>query len=180
VPSHDRSGKPFEVTLELMRDGESFGSVGERCGFQLARLARRIDAARADDSAQAARWPNPDDRFPDPLLDLVQALPALGAQLPREAELFSFRYRDRGDLASTGELRCSLRTSSLWVGDQATSVVGSYGGWRIARRAIVEAWGAGGRGIRAVVTSAELRRFLIEVLEEAENAGASYRDTTVQ
>jgi hypothetical protein len=181
VPSHDRGGRPFEITLELVRDGESFGSVGERCGFHLARLARLVSAARADDSPQAVRWPDPDDRFPDPPLDqAAQALPALAAQLPREPELFSFRYRDRGDLASTGELRCSLRTSSFWVGDQATSAAGIYGGWRIARRAIVEAWGAGGRGIRAVVTSTDLQHFLFEVLEEAEHAGASYRDMTVR
>jgi predicted lipid-binding transport protein (Tim44 family) len=55
-----------------------------------------------------------------------------------------------------------------------------HGGWRIARRAVVEAWGAGGRGVRAVVTSAQLHRFLTEILDEAANSGASYRDLTVE
>jgi hypothetical protein len=179
VPSHDRGGRPFEVTLDLVRDGEPFGSVGERCGFHLARLARRLAAARADDSPQAARWPDADDRFPDPPLEqAVRALPAVAAELPREPELFSLRYRDRGDLASTGELRCALRTSSFWPGGQITTAA-DHGGWRLARRAIVEAWGAGGRGVRAVVTSGRLHRFLIELLDEAANSGASYRDLTV-
>ncbi|MCW2887727.1 MAG: hypothetical protein JWL58_4589 [Streptosporangiaceae bacterium] len=180
VPSHDRGGRPFEVTLELVRDGEPFGSVGERCGFHLARLTRRVAAARADESPQAVRWHDPDDRFPDPPLEqAVQAFPTVAAQLPREPELFSFRYRDRGDLASTGELRCALRTSSFWAGGQ-TMAAAPHGGWRIARRAVVEAWGAGGRGVRAVVTSAQLHRFLTEILDEAANSGASYRDLTVE
>jgi hypothetical protein len=38
----------------------------------------------------------------------------------------------------------------------------------VARRAIVEAWGAGGHGVRAVLTSAELAGFLSELLAEAD------------
>lgn len=162
VASVDRGGTPFEVTLELRRDGDSFGAVGERCGHALAALAGRVAAARADGSPQAARWPDPDDRFPDP--------PQLGAA--REPELFAFRYRDRGDLVSTGELRCTLRTSSMWLGPRQSA----RGRWRVARRAVIDAWGAGGRGVRAVLTSAELSVFLADVLAEAERAGASYRD----
>ncbi|MGI8330654.1 hypothetical protein ACRYCC_11875 [Actinomadura scrupuli] len=180
MPSYDRGGRPFEITLELVRDGEPFGSVGERCGFHLARLARSVAAARADESPQAARWPDVDDRFPDPPLEqAAAALPAVAGRLPREPELFSFRYRDRGDLASTGELRCALRTSTFWAGGQ-TMTAAPHGGWRIARRAVVEAWGAGGRGVRAVATSGQLHRFLTEVLDEAANSGASYRDLTVE
>ncbi|WP_433333795.1 hypothetical protein [Spirillospora sp. CA-294931] len=160
VASVDRGGRPFEVTLELRRDGDSFGAVGERCGYFIAGLAERVAAARADDSPEAARWPDPEDRFP---------APRDGA---REPELFFFRYRDRGDLASTGELRCTLRTSSAWIGRQDSS----GGHWRVARRAVIEAWGAGGRGVRAVLTSSELARFLADLLSEAERAGASYRD----
>ncbi|WP_225992373.1 hypothetical protein [Actinomadura montaniterrae] len=160
VASLDRGGTPFEVTLELRRDGDRFGAVGERCGYFLADLARRVDAARADGSPQAARWPDPDDRFPDP--------PAGGGG-PREPELFAFRYRDRGDVISTGELRCALRTSSMWVGRQQSAA----GRWRVARRAVIEAWGASGRGVRAVLTSAELARFLAAVLADVDRAGAS-------
>lgn len=152
VPARDRRGRPFEVTLELWRDGEVFGAVGERCGYFLAELAGRVAAARADGSPQAARWPDPDDRFPEP---------GNGA---REPELFAFRYRDRGDVAGVGELRCTLRTSSLWVGGQDSA----KGGWRVARRAVLEAWGTAGRGVRAVLTSADLARFLADLVAEAE------------
>ena len=178
VPSHDRSGTPYEITLELVRDGLSFGTVGERCGHTLAALARLLAGARSEVSLQACAWPDPDDRFPDPPLD--RALRAtgcghdLGGSLPKERELFAFRCRDRGDLASTGELRCTLRTSCRWVagGDDAP-----YGGgqWRLARRAVLEAWGASGRGVRAVLTSGELSRFLSELLREAERVAAGYR-----
>ncbi|TDB88558.1 hypothetical protein E1264_10995 [Actinomadura sp. KC216] len=156
VASLDRDGTPFEVTLELWRDGDSFGAVGERCGYFLADLAARVAAARADGSPQSVRWPDPDDRFPEP--------PGGGAA--REPELFSFRYRDRGDVVSTGELRCALRTSSMWVGRQQSAA----GRWRIARRAVIEAWGASGRGVRAMLTSADLARFLADLLAEAERS----------
>jgi hypothetical protein len=155
VPALDRGGTPFEVTLQLERDGESFGTVGQRCGFFLAEVARRLAAARAQESG----WPD-EDRFPS---DRSQ----------RELELFAFRYRDRGDLASTGELRCTLRTTAYWVGAQ------EGGRWRRARRAVLEAWGAGGRGVRAVLTSSELADFLDELLDEAAQAGASYRELTM-
>jgi hypothetical protein len=172
VASHDRGGTPFEVTLELQRNGESFGSVGERCGFFLADLARRVNAAR---EADCRHWPDADDRFPEPPLALAVNGTELAGHLPREPELFAFRYRDRGDLISTGELRCTLRTSSTWVASQSGS---AHGYWRVARRAVVEAWGAGGRGVRAVLTSGELARFLSDVLDQAARAGASYRDLT--
>ncbi|WP_030165277.1 hypothetical protein [Spirillospora albida] len=152
VPSRDRCGRPFEVTLELWRDGEVFGAVGERCGYFLAELAGLVAAARADGSPQAARWPDPDDRFPEPESGV------------REPELFAFRYRDRGDVAATGELRCALRTSSLWVGGHDSA----EGRWRVARRAVLEAWGTAGRGVRAVLTSADLARFLADLVAEAE------------
>ncbi|MFI0410928.1 hypothetical protein [Actinomadura sp. 3N508] len=155
VASLDRGGTPFEVTLELWRDGDSFGAVGERCGYFLADLAARVAAARADGSPQAVRWPDPDDRFPEP--------PGGAA---REPELFSFRYRDRGDVVSTGELRCALRTSSMWVGRQQSAA----GRWRVARRAVIEAWGASGRGVRAMLTSSDLARFLGDLLAEAERS----------
>ncbi|MEU5880261.1 hypothetical protein [Spirillospora sp. NPDC047279] len=163
VASLDRGGTPYEVTLELRRDGDSFGAVGERCGYFLADLAARLVAARADGSPQAAGWPDPDDRFPDP---------PPHADGVRDPELFAFRYRDRGDVASTGELRCALRTSSVWIEREHAG----QGFWRLGRRAVVEAWGSGGRGVRAVLTSAELSGFLDELLTEAERAGASYRD----
>ncbi|MEO5876465.1 MAG: hypothetical protein ABIQ26_15830 [Streptosporangiaceae bacterium] len=59
------------------------------------------------------------------------------------------------DCGGTGELRCTVRTSSVWRPD---------GGWRIGRRAVLEAWGTGGLGVRAELTSAELAGFLSGVL----------------
>ncbi|WP_026414465.1 hypothetical protein [Actinomadura oligospora] len=163
VAARDRRGLAYEVTLELRRDGDLFGRVGERCGYFLGDLARRLAVARADDSPQALAWPDPDDRFPDPADERWISGPGTGC----EPELFAFRYRDRGDLASTGELRCSVRTSAAWVGPHRSP----DGRWRLARRAVVEAWGAGGRGVRAVLTAGQLAEFLAELLAEADRLG---------
>jgi hypothetical protein len=147
VPARDSSGRPYEVTLELERDGESLGSVGQRCGYLLLQLSLRLAAARDGDD-----WPDPDGRFPaDP------AAP--------ESELFALRHRERVDFPGAGELRCTVRTSSVWVPEKPHPV--SRGDWRIARRAVIDAWAADGRGVRAVLTSAELSAFLHEVLSEA-------------
>ncbi|MER5320808.1 hypothetical protein [Streptosporangium roseum] len=135
---------PYEVTLELHRDGTLYGTVGERCGWLLVRLAKGVAEARAAPGAQA-QWPDPDDRFPD------------------EEELFAFRYRARNGVVSGGELRCQLRTIPIWIPAQR----GSSGEWRLTRRAFVEAWG-GGVGMRAVLTSAELGAFVAALVTEAE------------
>lgn len=176
VPSLDRGGTPYEITLELCRDGAPFGAVGQRCGYLLAEVAALLEMARADCSPVARRWPDPDDRFPEPpLAGAVRAHAAactdaryagMERQLPYEPELFALRSRDRGDLPATGELRCTVRTSSTWLAAQGCS--GLPGRWRVARRAVVEAWGSGGRGVRAVLTSAELSGFLACLLQEAE------------
>ncbi|WP_226900077.1 hypothetical protein [Nonomuraea phyllanthi] len=140
----DSVGTPYEVTLELHRDGTPYGSVGERCGWLLARLARGVDDAR-EGRGTARRWADPDDRFPD--------------EEPN-SELFSFRYRTRAGLVGGGELRCQLRTIPVW---QA-----ARGEWRLTRRAYVEAWGMTGVGMRAVLTSAELSVFVRGLVDEAE------------
>jgi hypothetical protein len=41
---------------------------------------------------------------------------------------------------------------------------------------VLDAWGASGRGVRAVLTSGELAGFLTDLLREAERRGAGYRD----
>ncbi|MEV1167159.1 hypothetical protein [Nonomuraea sp. NPDC049784] len=144
VACKDSVGTPYEVTLELQRDGTPYGSVGERCGWLLARLARGVDDAR-EGRGPARRWADPDDRFPDEEPD---------------SELFSFRYRTRAGLVGGGELRCQLRTIPVW---QAAK-----GQWRLTRRAYVEAWGSTGVGMRAVLTSAELATFVRGLVNEAE------------
>lgn len=139
----DSVGAPYEITLELHRDGAPYGSVGERCGWQLARLARGVDEARRGGGA-ATRWADPDDRFP-------------GGE--PDSELFSFRYRTRAGRGG-GELSCQLRTIPMWQPAQ--------GEWRLTRRAYVEAWGVTGVGMRAVLTSAELSVFVRGLVNEAE------------
>lgn len=143
VVCRDSAGTPYEITLELHRDGALYGTVGERCGRLLTRLARGVAEARA---GHQARWPDPDDRF------------------PRDAELFAFRYRERNAVVGGGELRCQLRTIPVWVPGRR----GPAGVWRLTRRAFVEAQGGGEVGIRAVLTSAELGVFVEELVAEAE------------
>src|SRR6266702_136565 len=95
-----------------------------------------------------------------------------------EREYFSLRSRDRSDLPGTGEFRCALRDSAEWVGGRGPAIQrgeGQPAGWRLTRRAVIEAWGADGIGLRAVLTSAELVTFLDTVLGEPDVAGATAR-----
>jgi hypothetical protein len=101
--------------------------------------------------------------------------------LPGDHEYFALRSRDRGDPPGPGELRCVLRSSAVWLGDCAgvghpqratpRMAATSHGGWRLTRRAVVEAWGSGGVGVRAVLTSAELVAFLNTVVRGLAAAG---------
>jgi hypothetical protein len=198
VTCRDKVGRPFEITLNLARDSIPFAAVGQRCGYQLSRLAERVSAARLDPS-QAATWPDPDDRFPAPVPAVADHPPASdgpasdsvaapvaeparvgrGASgrradyLPGDHEYFALRSRDRGDPPGPGELRCVLRSSAVWLGDcagvghhRATPRIAAsgHGGWRLTRRAVIEAWGSCGVGVRAVLTSAELVAFLNTVV----------------
>lgn len=175
VTCRDRAGQPYEITLTLARDSVPFAAVGQRCGYQLSQLAQRLSVAR-EDPEQAAAWPDPDDRFP-----VMSAGPQTG-YLPGDHEYFALRARDRTDLPGTGELRCLLRSSAEWQGEcmgtghrsrRVAAVrppAGAPGSWRLTRRAVIEAWGTGGVGVRAVLTSAELVAFLDTVLRETESA----------
>ncbi|MFB9894883.1 hypothetical protein [Planobispora takensis] len=153
IACRDSLGSPYEVTLELHRDGAPYGTVGERCGWFLSRLARGVAEARARGDG---RWPDPDDRFPD---------------LPDEGELFAFRYRARKGLVGGGELRCQLRTIPMWTPQER----GPAGEWKLTRRAFLEAWGSDGVGLRAVLTSAELSEFVEMLVTEAEECLGSHK-----
>ncbi len=172
----DRTETPYEVTLDLRRGRKRFASVGERCGFRLSRLAASVTAAR-EDPEQAAAWPDPDDRFPEPgpLRGQGTGEEAGDGFRPREREYFSLRSRDRSDLPGSGEIRCVLRDSAEWLGRPGMRAQGQPGGWRLTRRAVIEAWGADGIGLRAVLTSAELVTFLDTVLREPVGAAAAAR-----
>ena len=203
VTCRDSAGKPYEMTLQLARDSVPFAAVGQRCGYQFSDLAKRLNAARADPD-QAAAWPDPDDRFPG-----AGGGPDPGC-LPGDHEYFTLRSRDRSDLPGTGELRCVLRSTAVWLGEcmgighhgehaahlqhahqggsgqplgppavpgqriwPVRRPAGGAGRWRLTRRAFIEAWGVGGVGVRAVLTSAELVAFLDTVLTEPESPRAA-------
>jgi hypothetical protein len=148
VACQDGVGSPYEITLELHRDGALYGTVGERCGRLLTRLARGVAEARA---GHEAHWPDPDDRFPDD-------------HFPDDGELFAFRYRTRNGVVGEGELRCRLRTIPTWIPEWR----GPGGEWRLTRRAFVEAGDGDGADLRAVLTSAELGVFVEALVAEAE------------
>lgn len=150
IPCTDSVGTPYEITLELRRDGTPYGIVGERCGWLLARLARGVSRAREGqgpaEPGEAGKWPDPDDRFP------------VGEG---GSELFSFQYRARSGAMTGGELRCQLRTIPIWLPNKRE--------WRVTRRAFVEAWGSSGVGMRAVLTSSELAAFVHGLVDEVED-----------
>lgn len=100
VACTDSVGAPYEITLELHRDGAPYGSVGERCGHTLARLARGVDEARQGTGA-ARRWADPDDRFPCDGPD---------------SELFSFRYLTRAGWAAVS---CAVSCARSRCGSRA-------------------------------------------------------------
>jgi hypothetical protein len=174
VPCRDRLGRPYELTLKLVRDSQPFAIVGQRCGHHLATLAAQVQAARRD-PAQVRSWPDPDDRFPLPgassgLAPSADALPAAAMFEPGDSEYFTLRSQDRADLPGNGEMRCLLRSTARWHTDTGLNSGVSRGHWRLRRRAVLEAWGGRGTGVRAVLTSAELVVFLDTVLKEPDRA----------
>lgn len=164
VPVLDRDRVPYEVTLSLKLDDGPFGEVGERCGYFLASTAARLRAARAGgqefplSSLEAGLRAWASDAGSPVTWDELQRY------LPRDRELFSFRSRDPDDLASVGELRTTLEVEKQWVAD----------GWRLEHRAVVEAWGEEGRGVRAVLDSAQLLAFLEDLVQDFALVGAAY------
>jgi hypothetical protein len=195
APEPGRAAWPAQIALELTRDDEPFALVAARCGPSLTRLAARLAAARQDPE-QAVGWPDPDDRFPGlagapgplggfaaagPELFVLRSWPApSGPGWPASGE--------PAEWPGGGELRVVLRSAAarfpatagpegpsflektggsqdLAVSED-TAVSATVAGWRLSRRAIVEAWGEPGIGVRAVLTSAELATFLDTVLSE--------------
>ncbi|MDX6738581.1 hypothetical protein [Actinocorallia sp. A-T 12471] len=145
MPALDTGGRAYEVGLEIRRDGLPFGAVGPGCAYFLGRVAERLRAAR---EADLTAWPDPDGRLP-------------------QGPLFAFRQEGRR-AGPGGELSCEVRDSPQWV---PWADGQGRGDWRVVRRAVVEAWDGAGRGVRAVLTSAELTEFVGTVLAEAGHAG---------
>ncbi|GAA3200136.1 hypothetical protein [Actinocorallia longicatena] len=71
-----------------------------------------------------------------------------------EGELFAFEPSGRGPGAS--EMRCVVRSAPRWDGGSSR--------WAIERKAIIEAWGENGSGVRVILTERELSAFLDDVL----------------
>jgi hypothetical protein len=168
VPVLARDGVPYEVTLRLVRDGEPFGQVGERCGYFLAATATRLRRVRQHDpdafpessvEAGIRAWAH--DRGDDP----DAAWEVATRYLPRDRELFAHRSRDPDDLSSVGELRVTLRTERRW---SATT------GWEAECLAVLEAWGADGTGVRSVLTAPQLQAFLDDLVLEFASVGLRY------
>lgn len=179
-PVVDRDGVPYELTLRLTRDGDAFGTVGERCGWFLASTAARLTAA-----IEASAPAGADDRFAassvegglrawagDQGLNPDDAWRTIERYLPRDRDLFAFRHRDPDDITSAGDLRCSLRTERQWVAGEG--VAGGGGRWWLGCRAVLDAWGDAGVGVRAMLTAPELAAFLAALLDEAAALGCDY------
>ena len=173
VPVLDRTGSPYEVTLRLLRDGAPFGEVGERCGFFLAQTAARLRAARDADpegfphsglEAGLRAW------AADRGLDGDAAWSAFERYLPRDRELFAFRSRDPDDLTQAGELRVGLHTQRSWVSSDGPG----RGRWLVQARAVLDAWGAHGVGVRAVLDAGQLLALLDDLVAACAGVGAAY------
>ena len=173
-PCLGRDGVPYEVTLRLLRGGEQVGAVGERCGFFLAMTAARLRAAQAEDpeafpssgiEVGLRAWAADEGLQPD------QAWAVFARYLPRDREVFAFQARDPDDVSSAGELRVVLREERAWVPPR---VEGERGRWRLRCLAVAEAWDSGGRGVRAVLDSAQLLAFLDRLLADCAAAGVPY------
>lgn len=165
VPVVDRGGLPYEATLRLLRDREPFGEVGERCAGRLAETAGRLRDARRHG-----------DGFPEPGLTVaLRALdgaragsPAVRRVLPRDGELLALRGRDPDDVASSGELRVWLRDDRTWHPGSD----GVRGRWSERCRAVLDAWGAAGTGVRCLLDSAALLALLERLVDECVAVGA--------
>lgn len=165
VPVLDRHDVPYEVTLRLLLDDQPFGEVGERCGYFLASTASRLRAARTaggefpDSSLEAGLQAWAGDTGAD-----ATATQELLRYLPRDRELFCFRARDPDDLSTVGELRATLREERQWEAS----------GWTVRCLTALEAWGEGGRGVRALLDSDRLLAFLESLVQDFAAAGAAY------
>ena len=162
VPKLDRSGAVFEVTLRLLRDGEPFGDVGECSGWRLARVAEQLRAL------QGTSGP---DAFPPAAYDAVldQGLVEDGDRvvlrrlLPRDRELLCLRARDPDDGDPSGELRLWVREDRTWHDGQD----GARGRWSLQARAVLDAWGSAGTGLRALLDGPGLLHLLDELVQES-------------
>ena len=161
VAKLDRSGAAYEVTLRLLRDGEPFGEVGECSGWRLSRTAEQLRAVQAADGP---------DAFPPAAYDAVRDhglvedghRTLLRRLLPRDRELLCLRARDPDDGDPSGELRLWVREDRSWHAGRD----GAPGRWSLQTRAVLDAWGSQGTGLRALLDGPALLRLLDRLVEE--------------
>ncbi len=175
VPKLDRTGAAYEVTLRLLRDGEPFGEVGECSSWRLARTAEQLRALQATAGT---------DAFPpgayDAVLDhgLVEDgdRVVLRRLLPRDRELLCLRARDPDDGEPSGELRLWVREDRTWH----DGLDGARGRWSVQARAVLDAWGSGGVGVRALLDGPALLHLLDRVVEEAGRSSVARRTSAAE
>lgn len=164
VPRLDRTGAAYEVTLRLLRDGRPFGEVGECSRWRLARVAEQLRAAQASGP----------DAFPPSAYDAVLGhglvedggRTVLRRLLPRDRELLCLRARDPDDGEPSGELRLWVREDRTWH----AGCDGARGRWSLQARAVLDAWGSDGTGLRALLDGPALLRLLDRLVDEASRA----------
>jgi hypothetical protein len=162
VPVVDRSGAAYEMTLRLVRDGAPFGDVGECSRWRLSRTAEQLRALQQEQGP---------DTFPpaayDVLLDLGLVQDGdrvvLRRLLPRDRELLCLRARDPDDGDPSGELRLWVREDRTWHDGRD----GARGRWSLQARAVLDAWGSEGIGVRALLDGPALLRLLDSLVSEA-------------
>jgi len=182
VPVLDRSGMPYEVTLRMLRDDVPFGLVGECCGWFLANTAARLRASREGAGAQALPSSSLEVGLRswavDGGIDPDRTWERLERYVPRDRELFAFYARDPDDLSEVGELRVWLRVERSWSQGQGVRGVAPGGRWELRHRAVLDAWGSAGQGVRAVLDSAALLVLLEDLVRDCAEVGVA-ADLTV-
>lgn len=154
VPVLDRSGAAYEMTLRLLRDGAPFGEVGECSGWRLSRTAEQLRALQGDGGPGFP--PAAHDAVVDSGLVADDDRAALRRLLPRDRELLCLRARDPDDGDPSGELRLWVREDRTWHAGRD----GARGHWSSQTRAVLDAWGSAGTGVRALLDGPALLRLL--------------------
>lgn len=155
VPVLARDGVAYEATLELRLDGEAFGAVGERCAWFVASAAARVRAGDLTSTLEAGftAWASG--------AGLDGAWEQASRRLPRDRELLALRSRDPDDLTGAGELRVALHRRRAFAA----------GAWTTTDVAVLDAWGDGGRGVRAVLDLPALGAFLDALVADLAGVG---------
>ena len=162
VPVVDRSGVAYEMTLRLLRDGAPFGEVGECSGWRLSRTAAQLRVLQ-EQSGPGAFPPAAHVAVLDAGLVADGDRLVLRRLLPRDRELLTLRARDPDDGDPSGELRLWVREDHTWRAGRD----GAHGRWSLHARAVLDAWGSAGTGVRALLDGPAVLRLLDQLVGEA-------------